>query len=56
MEKMDAKLTLALIERNVSEILPFFYDDTTEDIMVNPDGQLWINSSDKGMYNTNIVN
>lgn len=24
MEKMDAKLTLALIERNVSEILPFF--------------------------------
>lgn len=55
MEKMDAKLTLALIERNVSEILPFFYDDTTEDIMVNPDGQLWINSSDKGMYNTNII-
>ena len=34
-----------IIKVNIGELLPYFNDDSTEDILVNPDGMVWVRLS-----------
>jgi P-type conjugative transfer ATPase TrbB len=43
-----------IIKVNIGELLPYFNDDSTEDILVNPDGMVWVNQKGKGEYCTDI--
>lgn len=46
---------LQVIKTNIAALLPYFEDEITEDIMVNPDGSVWLNQKGRGEWRTDIV-
>lgn len=44
-----------VIKTTIGPIFPYLDDGITEDILVNPDGKVWVNQKGKGEYCTDIM-
>lgn len=53
--EQNSDFLLQVIKTNIAALLPYFEDKITEDIMVNPDGSVWINQQGRGEWRTDIV-
>ena len=51
----SAKRRLDMLKSALGSITPWLEKDTITEIMLNPDGKVWVNEQGLGMYKTGIV-